>query len=256
MSFENFKISFRLTNQKTCVTGHLCSISHISDMFSSLKESIAYQIIVDTSGSMRTYFNDMRKSLIQYIQFLESGISYLPSGVSIYLNIIHFDTVNKQVYPPLESGYGFKKIDVGTAQIVDEKFPRFCTGCTHLDSVLNTCRTRIWNTIPDGIKMHRILLTDGQPNDKSLRLKYYEQYQNESNCAYIVDQKIKEDILSNYKSCIETVVGIGSTESYDIGFLTQLSYDKLPKVAALTDEIVDTIRESFMLFCSDRKSVV
>jgi hypothetical protein len=250
MSLEELKISFKLTNHETCIIARLCSISYISDMFSTLKKSIGFQIIVDTSGSMRTYFNDMRKSLIQYIEFLESGISYLPSDVHIYLNIIHFDSVNKQVYPPLETGYGFKKVEKGTAQVVDQKFPVCCSGFTHMDSVLNTCQKNIWNTIPDGVEIHRILLTDGQPNDTSLHYKYSEQYKNDPNCYNIVDQKIKEDILLKYKSCIETVVGIGSAELYDIKFLSELSRNKSPKVAALSDDIVDTIRESFMLFCS------
>lgn len=220
------------------VFGSIKSTTVIEEIFTKLKKSIAFQIIIDTSGSMKPHFRNMRKSLMEFLQFIESGIELLPPDVKIYMNIVHFNTKTVQVFPvvPVE-GYG--EIVEGTYDQINKSFPQHCEGYTYMRNALDFCHHKVWKHVPKDATAFTMLLTDGNPNDENVR-------KIASNSAYLsYQEKCKKDISDVYSKHIDLTVGIGSSLNYDFGFLKKLSMQE-PTIAVQTVEIVDAIRQSFL----------
>lgn len=219
---------------KNVVFGSIKSGAQISKLFDGLDKSIALQIVFDTSGSMRLRFNNMRKSLIQFIQFIESGVPFLKPGVKIYLNVVQFNSIVHQVFPATTwtsegtIGFGFSEVAAGSAEVINKKFPKNANGSTLMEDALKMCNDKIWNNVPDDLEPFVILLTDGQPNSHTSTI-----------------EGTKKKIIETYAKKINLCVGIGSARDYDIEFLTGVSV-RTPTIAVQTEEILDAIRESFL----------
>jgi hypothetical protein len=236
---DKTEILLEYVKAKDVVFGSIKSAAQISKLFEGLEKSIALQLIIDASGSMHRRFISMRHSLVQFIQFIESGVSFLKPGVKIYLNVVYFNCDVGQVFPAITrsdesgdiEGYGFSEVTEGSADAVNSKFPHRAAGGTYMAHALELCKNKIWVNTPDGLEPYVILMTDGQPNDTI-------------NGIMKIDVA-KTSIIQKYGKQISLCVGIGTTRDYDIDFLTNLSL-QAPTIAVGTNEIVDTIRECFL----------
>lgn len=229
-------IRLELFGSKDTVFGTIKSTSLIEEIFKNLKKSIAFQIIMDTSGSMMSHFKVMRQSLMQFLQFIESGIELLPDDIKIYLNIVHFNTKVVQVFPvPPVEGYG--EIVKGTYDQINASFPKSSGGYTYMHDALDFCQQNVWCNVPENTTSFTMLLTDGQPNNEDCMRT------DSTASSQLIE--CKKGITDVYAKNIDLTVGIGSSRNYDFEFLKKLSKQD-PTIAVQTIEIVDTIRQSFL----------